>query len=650
MSKPKAQRQVKSSWIERLADHPSNPYKIIFFVCILLYAQILTFGLVHFDDHGFVLLSADTLKLSNIPKFFNHSVFWVMGDTNQNQDVFYRPLQNVLYAICNTIASGQAWIYHLAGLLLHIITSCVLFRFFKELKYHLSISLVFALIYAVHPVLVQGVVWIAGIGDQMVTLFSLLSAIYFMKLYSPDPKGSHPLIAHPLRQGLLHLFFLGCALFSKEVSIVLIPICLFWFLFIIKNKHAFKNLLITAVGWGGVAGMYFIFRNNAIPPVQENLIASAIESFKVNGPLALEYFEKIFLPYRLSPIPSREDAHLIMGGVIVLVLIVLFVFKKRFTRMSLFGLLWFIVFLFPTFIQQNPQANFFAFEHRLYLPFIGILIVTMELMNIPQINMQPFIQRYGFSALLILFFVVTFSYSKTFSESYSFYGRAISFSPRSVLAYNGYGRFLLEEKKYFEAVEVFKKSHEYKLDDLQTTGKIAEIYLKNLNDPKEAIVWFKKTIDIDANSVEAAVSIGDAYFNFLHDTANAIIWYEHALKINPHNEFASATLGVIYTGKGKNIEARKFLEQSLNTNPNNLLSLKWMAISYFNEGKISDALIYLNKAYKNYPDDIDLQRNLMICYYKLHDFSNTEKFAVEYSKSNNKIPAEIESYLKSNRR
>ncbi len=32
----------------------SRPYQIISLVCILLYAQILTFGLVHFDDHGFV--------------------------------------------------------------------------------------------------------------------------------------------------------------------------------------------------------------------------------------------------------------------------------------------------------------------------------------------------------------------------------------------------------------------------------------------------------------------------------------------------------------------------------------------------------------------------------------------------------------------
>lgn len=618
-----------------------HPYKIIFLVCILLYAQILTFGLVHFDDHGFVLMASDTLKLSNIPNFFNHSVFWVLGDTTQDTDVFYRPLQNVAYAVCNTIASTHAWIYHLTGLSFHIITSCFLFGFFKELKYHSSVALVFALIYSVHPVLVQGVAWIAGLGDQMATLFSLLSVMYFIRMICPGTKGS----SQNLSGMLLHFLFFICALFSKEVSIALIPLCLFWFFFINKNKSVFKNLLIVLAGWGMIAVIYFIFRSNAIHPVKTNLLISAFESIKVNSPLVLEYFEKIFLPYRLSPIPSREDSQLLIGGIIFLLLISLLVFRKRFTRMSWFGALWFAVFLFPAFIQQNPQAHFFAFEHRLYLPLVGILIIMMELVNVKEINLHFNYQKYGIASVLVIFFVIAFSHSRTFTDPYTFYDKAISSSPKSVIAYNGYGKLLLEDKKYAEAIEAFKKSFEYKPDDLQTTGKIAEIYMKNLNNPQEAIAWFKKTLEIDSNSVEAAVSIGDAYWNFIHDTTHAILWYGNALKINSQNEFALANLGVIFAGKGKCYEARKYLSKSLDANHKNLLALKWMAISYFNEGEISEAVIYLSKGYESYPDDIDLQRNLMICYYKLNDFSNTTKFASEYSKRNNQIPDEIQAYL-----
>ena len=343
MTKSKSQKpEARSNWFF------NHPYQIIFLVCILLHAQILTFGLVHFDDHGFVLMAADNLKLSNIPKFFNHSVFWVLGDTTQDTDVFYRPLQNVLYAICNTISPKNPWSYHFMGLCFHILASCLLFNFFKELKYHSSVALVFALIYSVHPVLVQGTAWIAGIGDQMATVFCLLSAIYFLKSFGANVKAGFI---------LFHLLFFVCALFSKEVSIALIPLCLFWFFVLNKNK-ANKNLFVSAVGWILIAVVYFIFRSNAIHSAKTSLIASALESFKVNAPLVLEYFEKMFLPYRLSPIPSREDAQFIVGGIVLLSLIALFVFRKRFTKMSLFGALWFVVFLFPLSFSKIRRRIF----------------------------------------------------------------------------------------------------------------------------------------------------------------------------------------------------------------------------------------------------------------------------------------------------
>lgn len=633
MSKAKAKSQP-AGWFEKILN---RPYQIIILVCALLYVQVLAFGLVHFDDHGFVLMAADTLKLSNIPEFFRHSVFWVLGDTTQDTDVFYRPLQNVVYAICNTIAYKQAWIYHFFGWMLHAAVSCMVFRLFKELKYHNSVAFMFSLIYATHPILVQGVAWIAGMGDQLAALFSLLSLIYFVKLLSGE--RSHA------KYFFMHLVAFACALFSKEVSVMLIPLFLLWY-WLNKSIDRKKWLFNSAGAWAVLAAVYFACRSAAIYSVKTNLLVTAIGSFKVNGPLLFEYFEKIFLPYRLSPIPSREDAQLWIGLVVFAAFISLFIFKKRFTRMAIFGAGWFVVFLFPTFIQQNPEAHFFAFEHRLYLPLIGLVIMLMEFFDMKQLEFKTAVQRLSFIVVLVLFVSVTFSHSRTFKDPYTFYDKALASSPKSVIAYNGYGKLLLEDKKYVEAIGAFRKSFEFKNDDLQTTGKIADIYLKNLNNPQEAIVWFKKTLEIAPNSIEAAVSIGDAYWNYLHDTANAITWYQNSMKIDPKNEFASAALGAIYVRQGKSEEARNYLSVSLSSNPENLVALKWMAISYFNQGKIQEALNYLKKGYEFYPADPDFHRNLMICYYKLNDRSQTQKFASLVSGAGGAVPDEIQAYLK----
>lgn len=621
---------VRQSWFER------HPYLIIFLVCFLLYVQILSFGLVQFDDHGFVLMAKDNLLLSNIPEFFRHSVFWVLGDTTQETDVFYRPLQNVIYAICNTIASEQPWIYHLFGLGFHAFASCLLLHFFMGLNFHYSVSFLFTLIYAVHPVLVQGVAWIAGIGDQLATIFILSSAIYFFRFVSDRRKS--------IKHFLIHLAMYVCALFSKEITIMFILVCLFWYFFLARRENG-KIVFVSFIIWIGIAAFYFFLRNEAIYSSGTNLVVSAFESFKINGLLVLEYFEKIFFPYRLSPIPSREDAQYLIGGIILSIFVTLFIIRKRFTRTSLFGALWFVLFLFPSFIQQNPQAHFFAFEHRLYLPLIGILIMMIELLNVKEIKFHSQVQKYSFLVLLLILSGISFLHCRTFKDPHTFYDKALTSSPRSVIAYNGYGKFLLQEEKYAEAVEAFKNSYKYKSDDMQTTGKIAEIYMKNLQNPHEAIVWFKKTLDIAPNSIEATVSIGDVYWNLLRDTVNAVLWYEKALKIDPKNEFALANLGMIYASMGEKEKARNFLSQSLESNSKNLVALKWMAIILFNDGKVSEAVYFLNKAYQNYPNDTDLIRNLMICYYRLNDFRNTKKFAELVSRVNAPIPDEISNYL-----
>ena len=637
MGKIKTKQQAKNNWLEK-ATSDLSPYKIIFIVCLVLYVQILTFGLVHFDDHGFVLLSSDLLKLSNIPAFFHHSVFWVFGETKQDFDVYYRPLQNVVYAICNAISPKQPWSYHFAGFLLHLAVSLLLFNFFKEFKFHSAVCLVFALIYCVHPVLVQGVAWIAGVGDQMATLFVLISFISFSKMIQSQKFINRNLF--------IHLLSLLAALFSKEVSIAVIPMCLFYFLFIIKNKISGNTRFFTPLGWLVVLIVYFIFRSHALVPSQTNLIDSVLASFKANSFLVFEYIEKTFLPYRLSPMSSRIDAQYILGAGLLVSIILIFIFKKRISPIAVFGICWFFIFLLPTFIQVNPQKPFYAFEHRLYLPLIGMLLVIIELIQANKLNFHSKKIQYGFAIVLLIFFATTFSYSLTFYNAYGFFDKVISRSPKSVIAYNAYAAMLLEDKKYADAIEAYKKSFLYDPSDKETSGKIADIYLKNLNNPLESIVWFKKTFAVAPTSIEAAVSIADVYFNTLHDTINAELWYSNALKIDPKNTFALSSLGVIYIGKRKVADGRKLLFQSIKQNSKNLLALKWLAISCFNEGNISDAVNYLNKAYENYPNDIDLQRNLMICYYKLNDFQLTQKFTSIYRAGKNEIPAEIENYLK----
>lgn len=590
---------------------------------------------MQFDDHGFVLLGADLLKLSNFSEFFHHSVFWVMNDPTQEHDIYYRPFQNVMYSLCQSLSFKDPFAFHLLGLSLHAAVVLALFTLLKELQFKNEVAFLAAAIYAVHPVLVQAVAWIAGVGDQLSALFSILSVIYFLRYVSCG------FILRPL---IMHWVFFLLAIFSKEISIMVIPVCMYLLIFkpvigIRSQNIDWKKAWMVIPGWLILAAIFFYMRSGAISSTSGNLISSAIGSMAANGKLIFEYFEKIILPYRLSPIPSREDAEVIPGMVIVVSIVLLFIVKKWINSTLVFGLIWFGIFLLPTFIQQNPESHFFAFEHRLYLPLIGLIFIAAD--RLTAINIEHNVSKAILISVIMVCSAITFTHSRTFTEPNRFYESALSASPGSVIAWNGYGKYLLTENKFEEAVKAFEQSHKFKSDDIQTTGKIADILSRNLNRPNDAAVWFKKSLQIDPHSIEAAVSLADVYLNGLKDTSAAIPAYEHALQIDPDNEFAHSALGVILISKGMHDQGQDHLLASLKVNSSNLQSIKWMAISFFSQSEIGKAINYLNKGIERYPDDPDLLRNLAICHYKIQDTANTKKY-VELCKSHQvQLPAEL---------
>jgi len=624
--------------LDAIVNDPKMAKRVIVIACVLLYAQILWFGLVHLDDYGFVQWGTDLLKLSNIPKFFTHDVFWVLGDRHKFSGFFYRPLQDVAYSICNAISPGHVWAYHLMSLLLHVATSLALFNLFKELGYKVHACLVFALLYAVHPVLTEAVAWIGGMGDQLAALFSIISITYFIKLIKDEGATS-------LKYLMIHLAAFIGAMFSKEICIGLVPVCLFLF-FILRKGKSLKNIVPAAIAWLIIIAAYLLARNNAIPPTKVNFIMAVLESFRMNTFIVFEYIEKIFLPYRLSPAVSRLDAHFVLGALVSIAFVVLLFMRKRFTVMTLFGLVWFLVFLLPAFIELYPNEPFYAFEHRMYLPMIGILIVVMELLNINSININNQPYKYGFGIVIAVLFLIGFSYGRSYRNPDTFYERAISHSPSSVIMHITRAEVLLDENKYAEGIDAYKKSFEFKKDPA-TSGKIAYIYQKNLNDPADAIEWFKITFAIDTNSVPAAVCIADNYLNSIRDTNNAELWYSKALKIDDKNVFALVGKGIATMSKGKVAEGRALITQALAIDSTNLNGMMSLAVSYYKEGNMAMAIIYMNKAYNLAPDDASVQRNLMICYYMVKNYDLTQKFAAMYAQGHNPIPQEIINYLNS---
>ncbi|MBD3161933.1 MAG: hypothetical protein GF328_07500, partial [Candidatus Latescibacteria bacterium] len=183
-----------------------SPWGARFLIALLLiaaYAGPLSRAeLSELDDRRFILDNEAVQELSpgQVVRFFTDPatldpVMW-RGT--------YRPLRTLDFAIDYAIGGTDARVYHLHSLLIHLISSILVFEIFRRLlRGRLFASLVGALLFALHPVQTESVAWVTSRGD-------LLAGMYVLAA----------LLAHLHRRYVLAAVLFFPALFSKETAVV----------------------------------------------------------------------------------------------------------------------------------------------------------------------------------------------------------------------------------------------------------------------------------------------------------------------------------------------------------------------------------------------------------------------------------------------
>ena len=174
-----------------------------------LYSSSLKFGLTYLDDNVWVLdYHWYLLNISHWRQIFvQHDM--VSG-------VFYRPLINLSFLLNAVIDGQQLFGYRFFNLFLHVINSLFIFILFGKLKYGYRLSLAAALIFAVHPVLTQAVVWIPGRTDSLLGFFIFPAFIFFLSYMESGRR----------RDLIFQGTFLLGALLTKESAVVFPLVCL----------------------------------------------------------------------------------------------------------------------------------------------------------------------------------------------------------------------------------------------------------------------------------------------------------------------------------------------------------------------------------------------------------------------------------------
>ncbi len=434
-------RRTKEEWIELLLTS-WRPYLLLCILGLLVYGKSLFFGFVFFDD--------DTILINNYNLISGFSQLWKIFTSATF--TYYRPMLIVSFLFDAQISQLAPWMYHLSNLIYHFAAVCLIFYILLFLQYPRKLSFLLSAAFLLHPLLSQAVAWIPGRNDPLVTIFILLSFLFFIK-YINTKQFSH-LVLH-------ELFFL-LALFTKETALVFPAFCVLYVFLQEKDWSRKKEFRYLAINWFVIALVWFAIRKIALMgvPIDEEY---SFRAFIVNIPVLMEFIGKIILPLHQSPYAILGRSTTVIGAA-VLFLTALFIFLNRrsISRRAYLYLVWIFLFLVPSLFMliYGYDHRFRYLEHRAYLPMVGILFFVAEFaVTVNKEKLYKLING-TLVVVIVLFGFRTYVFSEYFAERMIFWNAAKELSGDCPDVYTGLGMAYNAFGNYDKAVSSFKTSIE----------------------------------------------------------------------------------------------------------------------------------------------------------------------------------------------
>ncbi len=562
---------------------------IIFALCILIlaaYWQVQNFEFINYDDQDYVtsnyrIQSAVTLK----------SIIGTFTDTHTGN---WHPLTMLSHMLDWQLFGEKAGGHHWTSVIIHIFNTVLLFLLLNQLTGAIWRSALVAALFAVHPINVESVAWIAERKNVLSTFFWILTMLlYVWYVKQPSWKRYLPVFL---------CFALG--LMSKPMLVTL-PFVLLLLDYWPLNRTAINTqnenqTAIQAPLKVGKAKLSFLILEK-IPlfilvvlficltlytqqtvnafSIQESLplfnrVTNAIVSYCL-------YIKKLLWPtdltvfYPFSNIPIWQVSLAALFLLFVTILVCKY-FKKY--PYLIVGWFWYLGTLVPVIglVQVGRQS---MADRYAYIPFIGLFVIIAWV--VPQIFTKL---RYSkiyvslvFFILIMILTIATYIQIGTWKNTTTLFEEALRINPRNYLAYNILG---LEEGK--------QGRHEH------------------------ALYYYYMSVKINPKFDSAYNNAGNEFL-MLDKYREAYNCYQKAILINNKLAIAYYNLGVLFALNKRANEAVIYFNKALAITPDYINGHISLGITLLKMGNIKDAISHFEKAINLNPKDITAQKGLRDC-------------------------------------
>ena len=347
--------------------------RIIFVFAILILAAVAYGGTFHngfvWDDETFIVNNPFIHDLSLWPKYFT-TADSISNDPGLAQ--MYRPVQTLSFAIDASIWGNRAGGFHMSSLFLHVACCIAIIFAFSGLIGFIP-SAIAACIFAVHPAMSEGVLSLAARGNQLYTLFALVSLGLFLRITR----------VFDLRH-ILSILTMLLALFSKEPAVALIAILPLvqtiseqpWNIRTRRPAMLYAPYIIATA-------LFLAARSAVVDTTSARAYwgGSLVSTLQMQSKVFVIYLGLLIWPFNLKgrytiSVPAPFPDPLAIGAVIfniALVILGIILFRRGIKgKLAALGIAWFYISLAPV-SNIVPIPGSMMGERFLYFTFAGLL-------------------------------------------------------------------------------------------------------------------------------------------------------------------------------------------------------------------------------------------------------------------------------------
>jgi len=536
------------------------------------YVNTLFNGFVY-DDNTQVMNNPYIQSFRYLREIFSTTVWSYIGVLRGTN--YYRPMMTFGYLLAYQFFGPLAYGFHLTNILLHTAVVCVLFLVAEHMFQDRFVAVVAAILFALHPIHTESVAWIAAVTDLELTLFSLLTFWFFLRVARRGGGRSDG-----AQIGLVVSFVL--ALLSKEQALT-IPLLATAYEHICRDDRAETTLAQKFLRYHLLwllSIAYFAFRVRffgAFAPILQRPDLTWYQTLLTAVELAGQYVRKLLWLVQLCAFyvfhkrSSLLDPHVVAGMATLLLYLAALLALWRRSRLAFFGLIWVPVTLAPVLNARWLPANVFT-ERYLYLPSVGFCWAAAE--GIARLwglaasrgTVWRKALAIGLGSLAALCFLRIVVRNRDWHDDIVLYNRTLELQPdawhiRNNLAgaYWLRGNAAAAEREWNEALRL-------KAENQIVLSNLGLAYSKQKKYP-EAIKYFQRALEFDPRLTDGHLHLGEVYLE-LGQAERAEFQFRAAVALSPLDTRARNRLGQVYLDKARLGEAEEQFLRSVESEAN----------------------------------------------------------------------------------